>query len=149
MHARCVLAIVFGAGALGAVAIAQAIEFKSVSDEIAILYDAPSDQSSKRLILTRGYPVEVIIASGGWVRVRDEVGTFAWIESERLDTKRTVMVSEAATEARESPNESAPIVFTAEKGVVLDFLQVSGGWARVRHRSGIVGFVRLRDLWGV
>ena len=53
--------------------VAQAIEFKSVSDEIAVLYDAPSKQSSKRLILTRGYPVEVIITSGNWVRVRDEV----------------------------------------------------------------------------
>ena len=129
--------------------VAHAIEFKSVADEIAVLYDAPSKQSTKRLILTRGYPVEIIIASGNWVRVRDEVGTFAWIEEERLGAKRTVMVSQAATDARDSPGESASVVFRAQKGVVLDFLEVSGGWAKVRHRSGITGFIRLRDLWGV
>lgn len=128
---------------------AHAIEFKSVSDEIAVLYDAPSSDSTKRLILTRGYPVEVIITSGDWVRVRDEVGTFAWIELKRLDSKRTVMVSGAAAEARASAGSSAPVVFRAEKGVVLDFVEVSGGWAKVRHRSGLVGFIRLRDLWGV
>ena len=149
MRARIVYSLMFGVGALSFFAVAHAIEFKSVADEIAVLYDAPSKQSTKRLILTRGYPVEIIIDSGNWVRVRDEVGTFAWIEQERLGAKRTVMVSEAAAEARDSPEVSAPVVFRAEKGVVLDFLGVSGGWAKVRHRSGISGFIRLRDLWGV
>ncbi|UCH48397.1 MAG: SH3 domain-containing protein [Betaproteobacteria bacterium] len=149
MSMRLVYSSMLGAGVLFFCAVAQAIEFKSVADEIAVLYDAPSKQSTKRLILTRGYPVEVIITSGNWVRVRDDVGTFAWIEVERLGAKRTVMVSEAVAEARDSPGGSAPVVFKAEKGVVLDFLEVSGGWAKVRHRSGIVGFIRLRDLWGV
>lgn len=149
MGMRMVYSLMLGVAALSLVAVAHAIEFKSVVDEIAILYDAPSQESTKRLILTRGYPVEVIIASGNWVRVRDEVGTFAWIEEERLGTKRTVMVSESATEARDAPDVSASVVFRAEKGVVLDFLQVSGGWAKVRHRSGVTGFIRLRDLWGV
>ena len=149
MTMRFVQAVLLGFGALLAPVVAHAIEFRSVADEITVLYDAPSTQSTKRLILTEGYPVEVIIATGGWVRVRDENGTFAWIESARLGTKRTVMVSEAVTEARESPSESAAVVFKAEKGVVLEFLGVSGGWAKVRHRSGISAFIRLRDLWGV
>ena len=130
-------------------AIAYAIEFRSVADEITVLYDAPSVQSGKQLILTRGYPVEVIIATDGWVRVRDETGTFGWIESARLDAKRTVMVSEAVAEARDGPSDSAVVVFRAEKGVVLDFVGMSGGWAKVRHRSGIAAFIRLADLWGV
>jgi SH3-like domain-containing protein len=139
MPIRDVLAVLLGAGALLVCAIANAIEFR----------DAPAKDASKRLILTRGYPVEVIIESGDWVRVRDEVGTFGWIESESLDKKRTVMVSEAVAEAREAPDTSAAVVFRAEKGVFLDFVAVSGGWAKVRHRTGIVGFIRLRDLWGV
>ena len=149
MFARLVYPSIFGASLMICCGVAQAIEFKSVADEIAVLYDAPSKQSSKRLILTRGYPVEVIIASGDWVRVRDEVGTFAWIETGGLNAKRTVMVSEAIAVGRASPGDSAPVVFKVEKGVVLDFVEVSGGWAKVRHRSGIVGFIRLRDLWGV
>jgi len=149
MCKRLVCSLMLWPAALLFGTVAHAIEFKSVADEIAVLYDAPSKQSSKRLILTRGYPVEVIITSGKWVRVRDEVGTFAWIEVERLGAKRTVIISQAATEARDSPGGSARVAFRAQKGVVLDFLEVSGGWAKVRHRSGIVGFIRLRDLWGV
>ena len=121
MRMRLVYSLMLGAGALFLCNLAHAIEFKSVADEIAVLYDAPSEQSTKRLILTRGY----------------------------LAAKRTVMVSEATTEARDSPGDSTPVIFRAEKGVVLDFLEVSGGWAKVRHRSGVVGFIRLRDLWGV
>ncbi|MGD8788527.1 MAG: SH3 domain-containing protein [Burkholderiales bacterium] len=138
-----------GAIALAISAMAHAIEFRSVSDEIALLYDAPSKDATRRLILTRGYPVEVIIEAGDWVRVRDEVGTFGWIESRRLAAKRTVMVSEGLALVHESPSASAPVVFKAEKGVFLDFMQVTGGWAKVRHRTGIVGFVRLSQLWGV
>ena len=143
------LAAMLTAGMLAVSAMAYAIEFRSVADEIAVLRDAPSEDATKRTILTRGYPVEVIIESGDWVRVRDEVGGFGWIETKRLASKRTVMVSEAVAQAHESPSESSAVVFRAEKGVFLDFVGISGGWAKVRHRTGTVGYIRLRDLWGV
>ena len=149
MRKRHFIAALLAAGAMAVSALAYAIEFRSVADEIAVLHDAPSADSTKRTILTRGYPVEVIIESGGWVRVRDEVGGFGWIESRQLADKRTVMVSEAVAQAHESPSDSSAIVFRAEKGVFLDFVGISGGWAKVRHRTGIVGYIRLRDLWGV
>ena len=126
-----------------------ALEFRSIADEITVLYDAPSKDSSKRLILTKGYPVELIIASGDWVRVRDDNGTFAWIEAGRLAAKRMVMVAVPRVEAREGPDKSARLVFMVEKGVVLEFVGVSGGWAKVRHRSGTVAYIQLADLWGV
>ena len=74
MPMRFIYPALFAAGVLFTPSGAYAIEFKSVADEITVLYDAPTTQSTKRLILTRGYPVEVIIASDGWVRVRDEGG---------------------------------------------------------------------------
>ncbi len=128
---------------------AAALEFRSIADELAVLYDAPSKDAAKRLILTKGYPVEVIIASGEWVRVRDDNGTFAWIEAGRLAKKRMVMVSTTGVAARAVPDQSARPVFNVDKGVVLEFVGVSGGWAKVRHRSGTVAFIKLADLWGV
>ncbi len=126
-----------------------ALEFRSIADELSVLYDSPSKDSTKRLILTKGYPVEVIIASGDWVRVRDANGTFAWIEVGRLAAKRMVMVAVPGAEARDAPEKSARPVFKVEKGVVLELVGVSGGWAKVRHRSGTLAFIRLGDLWGV
>lgn len=126
-----------------------ALEYRSIADAVALLYDAPSKDSTKRLILTKGYPVEVVIASGNWLRVRDDGGAFAWIESSRLDDKRTVMVIEQEAIARGAPKDAAPIVFKAQKGVVLEFVGISGGWAKVRHSSGVVAFIRSSALWGV
>lgn len=146
---RLFAVVVFLFGVFHGPSVAHAIEFRSVTDEITVLYEAPSRQSRKQLILTRGYPVEVIIETEGWVRVRDDAGSFGWIESARLDTQRTVMVARGVAQARRGPDDSAEVVFRAQKGVVLDFLDVAGGWAKVRHRSGIVAYVRLTDLWGV
>ena len=141
------------AAAIVATAVASgpvgALEFRSIADELGVLYDTPSKDSAKRLILTKDYPVEVIIASGDWVRVRDDNGTFAWIEAGRLAAKRMVLVAVPRTEARDAPDQSARPVFIAEKGVVLELVGVSGGWAKVRHRSGTVALIRLGDLWGV
>ena len=126
-----------------------ALEFRSISDDLTVLYDAPSKDSAKRLILTRGYPVEVIIASGDWVRVRDDKGTFAWVETGKLAKNRMVMVIAANVEGRSAADKSAQVVFKVNKGVVLEFVGVTGGWAKVRHHSGAVAFIRLGDLWGV
>jgi len=146
---RSIAVVIFILGSFCGPIAGHAIEFRTVSDELSVLYEAPSTQSRKQLILTRGYPVEVIIETEGWVRVRDDAGTFGWIESVRLDTKRTVMVSVDVAPARREPNDSAAVLFRARKGVFLDFLDVAGGWAKVRHRSGMVAYVRLTDLWGV
>jgi len=32
--------------------------------------------------------------------------------------------------------------------VLLDLLEVTGGWLRVRHRDGQAGFVRATQMWG-
>ncbi|HZP93358.1 MAG TPA: SH3 domain-containing protein [Burkholderiales bacterium] len=138
----CLLLAGFAAGA-------DAIEFRSVSDAAAVLYDEPSKEGNKLYILSRDYPVEVIITSEGWVRVRDDTGAFGWVEAKSLSTRRTVVVKVPSAEAHESPGDAAPVVFKAQQGVVLEFLGINEGWAKVRHRDGAAGYLKLRDLWGV
>ena len=43
----------------------------------------------------------------------------------------------------------ATLAFTAEKGVVFAFLQLTAGWVKVRHPDGAVGFIKVSQLWGV
>ena len=128
---------------------ASALDFRSVSEAAVVLYDAPSTQGSKLFVLSRGYPVEVIISTEGWVRVRDETGAFGWVEAKSLSDQRTVMVKVDTVDARSASNENAPVVFKAERGVTLEFLGYSGGWAQVRHRDGATGFVKPGELWGL
>jgi SH3-like domain-containing protein len=128
---------------------AVALEFRSVADAAAILYDAPSTKAQKLFVLSRDYPVEVVVKVEGWTKVRDDTGEFAWIENRQLSERRTVLVKSSSAEARQSASDAAALAFTAEKGVVLAVLQLTAGWVKVRHPDGAVGFIKVSQLWGV
>lgn len=135
--------------ALLAGANAVALDFRSVSEPAAILYDAPSIKAQKLFVLSQGYPVEVVVKLEGWTKVRDDTGEFAWIENARLSERHTVMVRVQSAEARQAANENSPVVFTAEKNVFLELVDMAMGWAKVRHNDGATGFVKVSQLWGL
>ena len=129
---------------------AFALEFRAVSDDAAVLYDAPSSRANKMYVVNRGYPLEVIVNVQGWVKVRDANGTLTWIEAKQLTDRRTVMVKAPVAQVRQKPDDNAPIAFQAQQSVLLDFVDVvSGGWVLVRHRDGGTGYVKAQALWGV
>ena len=126
-----------------------ALEFRSVAENAAVLYDAPSAKARKLYVVNPGYPVEVVVVVEGWVKVRDASGELAWIESKHLTDRRTVMVKVPLAQVHQSADESAPVVFQAQQNVILELVDVvSGGWLRVRHRDGEVGFVKVEQVWG-
>ena len=127
---------------------AAALEFRAVAENAAILYDGPTAKSSKLFVVTKGYPLEVVVAVEGWVKVRDANGAFAWIEAKQLTDKRTVMVKLPVADVRAKPEDGAPVAFQAQQNVLLDLVSVSGGWIQVRHRDGGAGYVRAQQVWG-
>lgn len=127
----------------------MALEFRSVTEPGAILYDAPSTNAQKLFVLSNGYPVELVVKLDEWTKVRDDAGEFAWIENSRLSERHTVMVKGVSVEARLTPNENSPVVFTAEKSVFLELVELAVGWAKVRHNDGATGFVKVSQLWGL
>ena len=142
---------VLAAGALAVLAsgTALALDFRTIADPGAILYDAPSTKAQKIFVLSRDYPVEVIVKVEGWSKVRDDTGEFAWVENKLLSDKRTVMVRASGAEARQSASDAAALVFTAEKGVILEYLGMSAGWVKIRHPDGETGYIKVGQLWGV
>lgn len=139
----CALAVVLPA-------IAVAAEFRSIGDRPAVLYDAPATKASKLHILSPQQPVEVVVKLDKWSKVRDVSGELSWVENGALADRRWVVVTSATGEARAQARASAPVVFEARKGVVLE---LSGppvdGFAPVRHRDGASGFVAISQLWGL
>jgi SH3-like domain-containing protein len=135
--------------AAGGIAPAAALEFRSVSENAAVLYDAPSAKANKLYIVNNGYPVEVVVGVEGWAKVRDVNGDLTWIESKNLTDKRTVMVKVPLAQMRQSADDNAPVVFQAQQNVILDLVDVAGGgWLHVRHRDGQSGFVKASQVWG-
>ena len=134
---------------IGATFPAWAIEYRTVN-AAAILYDAPSLQGAKLFVIRRETPVEVVVNLEGWVKVRDAEGGLAWIEKKYLADRRTIIVKAERADILAKAEEGAPLVFAAGKDVSLGYLEtVPGGWVKVRHKDGQVGFVRAGQIWGL
>ncbi len=140
---------VYGAAMLAALAPAGAAEFRAIADAAAVLYDAPSAKANRLYVIGRNYPVEIVVVVEGWTKIRDAGGELTWIESKSLSERRTVMVKVKLADVRQAAADSAPLVFQAEQNVLLDLVELTGtGWARVTHRDGQGGYIRLNQVWG-
>lgn len=128
-----------GAGAL----------YASIADKPAIVYDAPSAKAQKQFIFARNQPVEVLVRLDKWAKIRDADNTVGWVEITALGNTRAVQVAVNLAEVRAAPNASAPLVFEAQRAVLLE---VTGpgkdGWLPVKHRDGQSGFVARAQIWG-
>jgi SH3-like domain-containing protein len=129
---------------------AAAAEFRSIAESGTLMYDAPSVRAKKLFVASRLYPVEIVINIDTWAKVRDHAGDLVWVEKKALSDKRTVIVTAAVAEARQSASDQAALVFQAQQGVALDIAEPpAGGWIRVRHLDGATGYVRISQVWGI
>lgn len=134
---------------LGAASAASAADFRTVGEEGAILYDAPSRQATPLFVVSKGYPLEVIAQTEAWLKVRDAAGALTWVERRRLGERRTVLVTAPSAEAHQRPEDAAPIAFVAAKDVALEYVgPAANGWLHVRHADGADGYLRAAAVWG-
>lgn len=132
-----------------ACAAAAAAEYKSVEDNAAVLYDAPSRAAKPLYVVSKHYPLEVIVNLEAWVKVRDHTGALAWVERKALGARRMVLVTAPLAEARQRAEDAAPAAFGAVQNVALELVEIApGGWLRVRHADGATGYVRAAQVWG-
>lgn len=134
--------------------LAAALEYRSVSVPKAVLYDAPSGQAKKLFVVSQGYPVEVIVNLGNWIKVRDHFGSLSWIEAKDLANTRTLIVTADNAELRQAGDASAPAISRVEKEVLLEMLEPpaagsdGSSWIKVRHRDGMTGYIQTTSVWG-
>ena len=129
---------------------ASAGEFRSIGENATPMYDAPSVKANKLFVASRFYPVEVIVQVDNWTKVRDVAGDLAWVEKKTLSDARTVVVTAPLAEVRLKPDDGAPLVFQARRGVALEIVELGvGPWVKVRHSDGQTGFVRANQVWGL
>jgi SH3-like domain-containing protein len=128
---------------------ASALEYRSTA-RIALLYEAPSSSAGKIAIAGSGLPLEVVVDTEAWVKVRDHSGRLAWIEKSALDGARSIMVKNETSVVRQQPRADAEVVFQAARGVLLE---VNGeadsfGWLPVKHADGLAGWLPANEVWG-
>ena len=127
-----------------------AIDYRSVDVPAAILYDSPSLKGKKLYLIKAQTPVEVVVRLEGWFKVRDAEGTLAWLEAKQLSERRTLVATAARAEIRQADKAEAAVLAELDKWVAVEFIEPAApGWAKVRHRDGVTGFVRATQVWGL
>ena len=130
-------------------AVLYALEFVSVAEPTAILYDAPSVKAKKLFVVSRYLPLEQVVSLNNWVKVRDASGSLAWVERRTLSNQRYVVVTAPLAAIRQAADDGAPITFQAQQQVALEWLESTGiGWLKVRHHDGATGYVSKNEVWG-
>lgn len=138
------LAALFAAGNA-----AYALDYVSVADSSAILYDAPSTKGKKLFVISRYTPLEKVVNLEYWIKVRDKSGSLAWIERRAVSDKHYVVVTVPLAVVRKAPEANAPVVFQVSQNVVMESLGINGGgWIKARHQDGSTGFMKAIEVWG-
>ncbi|MBI5784534.1 MAG: hypothetical protein HZA64_03665 [Rhodocyclales bacterium] len=128
---------------------AAALDYLSVA-EPALAYDSPSRQGTPLYAVARGTPVEAIVVLDAWVKVRDAGGELVWMEKRLLSEKRMLIVSAERAQVRVQADDPAPVVFEAERDVLLEYVEAGpSGWVKVQHRGGQQGYVKVVQVWGL
>ena len=132
-----------------AATVAGAAEFRTIGEQPAVLYDAPSAKADRLFVASRYYPFEVLVKLDQWTKVRDANGEVAWVENKSLTERPTVVVTVPVADVHAEANPQSPLVFEAYKQVLLEVLApAADGWVKVRHRDGQQGFIRVAHVWG-
>ncbi|MBT9569274.1 MAG: hypothetical protein IV085_13375 [Thiobacillus sp.] len=128
---------------------ASALEYRTTS-RAAVLYDAPSTAAGKVAVAGSGLPLEVVVDTQAWLKVRDSSGRLAWIEQAALGGPRAVMVKAESSVIRDRPRPDAAIVARVARGVLLNVTgdADSFGWIPVKHVSGVSGWLPAHEAWG-
>jgi len=131
---------------------ALASDFVSIKAKKAILYEGPSEATKKKLIITEGYPLFVIVKLKEWLKVKDHEGKINWIRTADTSTERTVMTLKLRVPIYNEASSSSNKLADVEDRVVLRLSSslVTDGWANVRSDlNDLNGFVSANDIWGI
>jgi SH3-like domain-containing protein len=126
-------------------------EFRSVASAKTILYEAPSATTKRVYLVGEGYPLEIIVNLGDWLKVRDPYGTLSWAESKNLQSKRTVIVKVDKANIYKDPESKSALAATIEKDVVIELSDplIANGWIKVRYQQDLDGYIQTSQVWGI
>jgi SH3-like domain-containing protein len=128
------------------------LDFVSIKSNKAILYEGPSETTKKEFIITKDYPLNVIVRLKDWIKVKDHLGKISWIQIENISKDRNVMTLKDNTNLFYKPSVESVHLAKIEKNVALKLLSPfsTNGWIQVKTLSqNIEGYIRTEDVWGL
>lgn len=98
--------------------------------------------------LFAGYPLQVLSTQGDWLKVTDYEKDNGWIHKSLVVSGNTVIVSGSkSVNMRSEPSTKSSIIANVDRGVVLTKLESRGKWLKLKHSSGLIGWIYKPLLW--
>jgi len=128
-------------------------EMRSTSGENVNLRTGPGDEYEVKWEYGNGFPVKTLSQKGKWVKVQDFENDSGWIYSSLLSKAPHVIVKvnkgkNKQVNIRSGPGTKYNVVGKAYYGVVFEKKKQQKGWIKVRHESGLEGWIENSLLWG-
>jgi SH3-like domain-containing protein len=98
--------------------------------------------------LFEGYPLKVIETQGEWLKIVDFENDSGWIHQSLVTDNNTEIVNgNKSVNMRAEPSTNSPIIATVDRGVVMTRLDSQGKWLKLKHATGLVGWIYKPLLW--
>lgn len=128
-------------------------KMKSIDGEKVQLRSGPGTKYSSKWEYGDGFPLRVLTQKGNWVKVKDFENDTGWVFKKYLTSKPHMIVKvnkgkKKKINIRSGPGTNYKAVGKAYYGVVFETLEQKKGWAKVKHESGLTGWVKRSLLWG-
>jgi SH3-like domain-containing protein len=125
----------------------------SVVGEKVQLRSGPGTKYSAKWQYGDGYPLKIVTKKGKWVKVKDFENDSGWIFDKYISRTPHLIVKVNKGKTRKINIRSGPgtkykIVGQAYYGVVFKTVTQKSGWAKVKHESGLTGWIKRSLLWG-
>ena len=128
-------------------------EMLSVKGDKVNMRTGPGIENKIKWEYGAGFPFEVLKKQGDWLNVKDFDNDTGWIHKSHLHNAPSLIVKvnkdvDKTINIRSGPGNEHPIVGNAYHGVVFAKLEEKSDWVKVRHESGLTGWVKKALLWG-
>ncbi|MEA2116102.1 MAG: SH3 domain-containing protein [Thermodesulfobacteriota bacterium] len=99
-------------------------------------------------VLGKGCPLKLVTQKGSWYKVMDFEGDTGWIYKPLTSRTPHIVVKKKLVNIRSLPGTRNSLVAKASKGTVFRTIGSVRGWVKVRHASGVTGWVARKLVWG-
>ena len=128
-------------------------EMVSVNAETVNLRSGPGTNYEVKWEYGKGFPLKVVSKKGNWIKVSDFERDSGWVFKPLLSPKGHMIVKvfknqNKKVNIRSGPGTKFRIVGKAYYGVVFETLEQRNGWAKIKHETGLVGWIKRSLLWG-
>ncbi len=141
---RVALFLFFAAALAGG---AAAAERMAVSASEANVRSGPGPTHDVLWKIEKYHPIEVLEASGPWLRFKDFEGDSGWVHNSLVDKTSTVITKQNGVQLRAGPGTDQAALIKLDKGVPFKVLKREGRWIHIEHADGDKGWIHDSLVW--